>query len=109
MPFYGALFGRDVLTATGQAMLGLWSFAPLKTLIVDPALPEWLPDLTIKGPCIADARVSLRFFRQEDGASDYEVLSNEGGLNVLRQSPPEAVGVGPLERIGDLVGSWLTH
>lgn len=90
-----------------QALLGLWSYAPLKVLIVDPALPEWLPDLTLKSLTIGDTRVSIRCVRHRDGTSDYEVLENEGGLHILRQPPPEAIQVGPATRLRDLVESWL--
>ncbi len=92
-----------------QALLGLWSFAPLKVLIIDPALPEWLPDLTLRGLQICDARVSMRFARHADGTTAYEVLENESGLHIIRQPPPEAKEVGPGLRLRDLVASWLTH
>ncbi len=92
-----------------QALLGLWTFAPLKVVVIDPALPEWLPDLTLKGLQVANARVSIRFFRNADGTSDYRVLENEGGLHIIRQPPPEAKEVGPGMRLRDLIESWLTH
>ena len=29
-----------------QAMLGIYPFAPMKTLLLDPELPDWLPQIT---------------------------------------------------------------
>lgn len=31
-------------------MLGLQPFAPLKMLFIDPHLPEWLPQITLRQP-----------------------------------------------------------
>src|SRR5215467_1230006 len=50
-----------------QAMLGMWSYAPLQALIVDPALPDWLPEVTLHGVQVGQARVSLRFYRDGSG------------------------------------------
>ena len=30
-----------------QAMLGLYPYAPLNTLLIDPHLPEWLPEISV--------------------------------------------------------------
>lgn len=42
-------------------MLGLQADAPNHHLYVDPYLPEWLPDLTLRRLEIGNARVDLRF------------------------------------------------
>jgi glycogen debranching enzyme len=89
-----------------QAMLGLWAYAPLKALIVDPELPEWLPELTLLDVHIAEARVSLQFKRDAGGHTDYRILEQEGTLHVLRQPVPNA-SVSPLHRLRDLVESLL--
>src|SRR6185295_530295 len=31
-----------------QGMLGLYPYAPLKLLVLDPHLPEWLPEITLR-------------------------------------------------------------
>jgi glycogen debranching enzyme len=89
-----------------QALLGLWSYAPLHALIVDPMLPDWLPELTLRDLQIGQARVSLRFFRDTSGQTDYQVLAREGTLHVLRQPPPNAA-VGAVTRLRELVESLL--
>jgi glycogen debranching enzyme len=89
-----------------QAMLGLWAYAPLNALVVDPVLPPWLPELTLRDLRIANARISLQFKRDQSGRTDYRVLRREGTLHVLRQPPPDA-GAGPIPRLRDLVESML--
>ncbi|HEV8191313.1 MAG TPA: glycogen debranching N-terminal domain-containing protein [Ktedonobacterales bacterium] len=89
-----------------QAMLGMWSYAPLQALIVDPALPDWLPELTLHELRVGQARVTLRFYRDGTGQTDYQVLAREGTLHVVRQPPPNAP-VGPVTRLRELVESLL--
>jgi hypothetical protein len=49
-----------------QAILGLRADAPNRRLYVDPELPAWLPDLTLKGLQVGQARLDLRFWREGD-------------------------------------------
>jgi glycogen debranching enzyme len=91
-----------------QAMLGLQPFAPVRTLFIDPFLPDWLPEITLSGLRVADAKVSLRFFRKANGRSDYEVLDKEGSLHVVRQPSPWSLTASLGERAWDLVGG-LAH
>ncbi|HUR82103.1 MAG TPA: glycogen debranching N-terminal domain-containing protein, partial [Thermoanaerobaculia bacterium] len=44
-----------------QAMLGLYPYAPMNLLIVDPHLPEWLPEYTLRDLRVGDARVTIHF------------------------------------------------
>ena len=88
-----------------QAMLGLQPFAPLRMLFVDPWLPPWLPEITISRMRVANATVSLRFFRKGDGRSDYEVLEREGALAVIRQPSPWSLTAGFPERTRDILES----
>jgi len=46
-----------------QAMLGMYPYAPLHVLLLDPHLPEWLPEITVHKLRIGPAQVSIRFFR----------------------------------------------
>jgi glycogen debranching enzyme len=71
-----------------QAMLGLLPAAPLETLFVDPALPSWLPELEVHGLRVGGAAVDLRFWRDDGGASKWDVLHKRGTLHVVRQSTP---------------------
>jgi glycogen debranching enzyme len=44
-----------------QAMLGLTPDAPSQRLYVDPALPDWLPELTLRNLRVGDAAFDIRF------------------------------------------------
>jgi glycogen debranching enzyme len=90
-----------------QAMLGLYPYAPLNALLVDPHMPEWLPELTLERLRVGDAVVTLRFFRRDDGRSDYRVLEQRGRLHVLRQPSPWSLTATPGERLIDLLTSLL--
>ncbi len=67
-----------------HAMLGLIPLVPVGTLIVDPELPEWLPEVTIEGVRVAEATVDLRFRRDASGFTEHEVVRASDGLAVRR-------------------------
>lgn len=90
-----------------QAMLGLYPYAPLKLLVVDPHLPEWLPELTVRGLRVGQATATIRFYRRDDGSSSYHVESVEGTLHVVRQPSPWSLTATTGERIGDALASLL--
>jgi glycogen debranching enzyme len=46
-----------------QTMLGLQQDAPRGKLYVDPALPDWLPDVTLKDLRLGRRRFDIRFWR----------------------------------------------
>jgi glycogen debranching enzyme len=87
-----------------QAMLGLYPYAPLKMLIVDPHLPEWLPEITLRDLRVGRARTTIRFYRKKSGASTYKVLEQRGTLHVIRQPTPWSLTATFAERLRD----WLT-
>jgi glycogen debranching enzyme len=91
-----------------QAMLGLQPFAPFGMLFIDPFLPQWLPEITISKMKVAEAVVSLRFFRKPNGQSDYEVLDKRGALHVIRQPSPWSLTASFAERTKDILTS-LVH
>jgi len=74
-----------------QAMLGLQADAPRERLYVDPHLPAWLPDVTLRGLAVGKsllgdlivdkARLDLRFWREGE-RTRWEVLAQEGELTV---------------------------
>jgi glycogen debranching enzyme len=74
-----------------QSLLGLYPYAPLKLLAVDPHLPAWLPSITLHGLRVGDGAVTVRFWRRRDGASDYRVLAASGTVRLLRQPSPRLV------------------
>ena len=90
-----------------QAMLGLWTYAPLNVLFIEPHLPEWLPELVLRDVRVGRASFSLHFKRQRDGTTDYRVLRREGGVHVLRQPPPDALDTGLFTRLREAVGSLI--
>ncbi len=90
-----------------QAMTGLYPYAPLDVLLLDPHLPDWLPELTVRRLRVGAAEVDLRFRRGADGRSDYEVLDVRGRLHVLRQPSPWSLTAGVAERVKDALTSLL--
>jgi glycogen debranching enzyme len=61
-----------------QAMLGLVPDAPHGKLYIDPALPAWMPDVTIADLTVGGERFSIRFWREGE-ATAHEVLSGDAG------------------------------
>jgi glycogen debranching enzyme len=90
-----------------QSMLGLYPYAPLNLLLVDPKLPEWLPDVSVRNLHVGSAVVDLRFYRARDGSSDYEVLDARGPLHVVRQPSPWSLTATFGERLRDALTSFL--
>jgi glycogen debranching enzyme len=93
-----------------QSLLGLYPYAPLKLLLVDPHLPAWLPEITLRGLRVGEATVTLRFFRQGDRhgePTDYEILDLKGKLHVLRQPSPWSLTATFAERLKDALTSLL--
>jgi glycogen debranching enzyme len=62
-----------------QAMLGLQQDAPGGKLYVDPALPDWLPEITLTDLRLGRRRFDIRFWR--DGMDTvFKVLKGKSGL-----------------------------
>lgn len=76
-------------------LTGVLVLAPLSTLVIDPALPEWMPQVTIRNLRVGAETVSLRLRREADGRTRHEVLSGGAGLRILELEP----GVG-VDRFG---------
>ncbi|HEU5017159.1 MAG TPA: glycogen debranching N-terminal domain-containing protein [Pseudolabrys sp.] len=72
-----------------HAMLGIVPLAPLNTLVVDPDLPDWLPEVTLAGLRVGDARVALRFWRDGQGGTRHEVTEATKGLRVHALPPSQ--------------------
>lgn len=90
-----------------ESMLGLYPYAPLNMLLVDPHLPDWLPEITVADLRVGDATVTLRFCRTPDGRSDYHIEDLRGPLHVLRQPSPWSLTAGYGERLKDALTSLL--
>ena len=91
-----------------QSLLGLLPVAPYELLMLDPALPAWLPEIVVHDLKVGAAQVSLRFWRDEPGKSHYEVLRKRGTLRVVRQPPPESLFAGAGDRAAALFET-VTH
>ncbi len=92
-----------------QALTGLYAYAPVNVLILDPHLPSWLPEITVERLRVGQSLVSLRFFRRADGESDYKIVDLQGKLHVARQPSPWSFTSGWAERVKDAVSSLLPH
>lgn len=67
-----------------QAILGLQADAPNNQLYVDPDLPHWLPEITLRHLGVGNSRVDLRFWR-EDERTCWDASVQAGGINVQEQ------------------------
>jgi glycogen debranching enzyme len=90
-----------------QALLGLYPYAPLNLLLVDPHLPAWLPDITVRNLHVGRAVIDLRFYRMKSGESDYDVLDKRGPLHVVRQPSPWSLTATFGERLEDALSSLV--
>jgi hypothetical protein len=76
-----------------QAMLGLQQDAPRGKLYVDPALPDWLPDVTLTDLRLGRRRFDIRFWR--DGKNTlFKVLTGKRDLAEWKSVALSASAVG---------------
>jgi glycogen debranching enzyme len=101
------LWNATAFPLTVQSLLGILPLAAADTLVVDPVLPEWLPELVVRDLRVGGARATLRFWREPDGRSDWDVLHRQGTLHVLRQPPPESVSARWTDRTAGMFESVL--
>lgn len=85
-----------------QAMLGLYPYAPLNLLVVDPHLPDWLPEITIRNLRIGRAKVTIRFHGRS-----WDVVEKDGPLHIVQQPLPWSLTATWPERVGDLLRSLV--
>ncbi|MCL4387475.1 MAG: amylo-alpha-1,6-glucosidase [Patescibacteria group bacterium] len=67
-----------------QTILGLEADAENKKLVINPTLPDWLPDLTLRNLKVGQGRVDVRFFR-EDNKSQFEILKSTKNIKVAKK------------------------
>ncbi len=65
-----------------QAILGFMPDAPHNKLYVDPCLPAWLPDLTIRDIRVGHYKLTIRFWLAT-GKTQFEVI--EGDPNIVER------------------------
>lgn len=85
-----------------QAMLGLYPYAPVDLLLVDPHLPEWLPEVTIRDMRVGEARVTIRFRERS-----WDVLEKHGTLHIVQQPMPWSLTATRKERLIDVLRSLV--
>ena len=90
-----------------QAMLGLYPYAPLKLLVIDPHLPEWFPEFTLRDLRVGKAVVTIHFRRGRNGRTSYKILDQRGKLHVVRQATPWSLTAQPAERLRDALASLV--
>lgn len=90
-----------------HALLGLQPAAPLGMLVVNPQLPPWLPDLRLEGLQVGSARIDIEFRRCRTGRTSYKVTRQDGRLRVVRQPPPQELGISVTGRARAAIGSLL--
>jgi glycogen debranching enzyme len=89
-----------------QAILGLYPFAPMKLLLLDPQLPDWLPEITLRNLHVGKSAISIRFYRKGK-RTHFDVIDQRGTLHVLRQPSPWSLTAGVGERIKDVMESLI--
>jgi glycogen debranching enzyme len=67
-----------------QAILGFLPDAPHGKLFIDPALPQWLPDITVEDLRIGEHKVDIRFWREGDSTA-FEVIKGDPRLVERRE------------------------
>jgi glycogen debranching enzyme len=68
-----------------QAMLGLQADAPNGCLYLDPHLPDWLPDMTVRNVEVGHARVDLKCWR-EDNTTCWDAVLVSGEIDIKQQT-----------------------
>jgi glycogen debranching enzyme len=97
------LWNQSVFPILVQTLLGIAPVASLKLLTVHPVLPPWAPELILRNLRVGGATVNLRFWRDCDGESQYEVLQRRGTLHIVRHPSINSLTVGIWDRLGALV------
>ena len=92
-----------------HALLGLQPVAPLHTLGVDPILPSWLPEVTLRNLRLGDATATIRFTRSDSGAAHADVVEKQGTFHLVHQPPPESLHASVLDRLAALIRSLWHH
>ena len=90
-----------------QALLGIYPYAPADVLFLDPHLPEWLQDVTVRQLKVGKAEVTLRFKREPSGETNYQIADLRGPLHIIHQPSPWSLTSGWAERVRDAVDSLL--
>src|SRR5437773_1398381 len=89
-----------------QAILGIYPYAPMNILFLDPHLPDWLPEITLRNLHVGMATVDIGFYRKGK-TTHFDVLDKRGKLHILRQPSPWSLTAGFAERFKDVMESLI--
>jgi glycogen debranching enzyme len=67
-----------------QAILGILPDGTRNRIFAEPTLPAWLPDITLMDLRVGKQVFDIRFRREEDGSTQYEVLKGDPAAVILR-------------------------
>jgi glycogen debranching enzyme len=95
-------WSASAVVAIVQALLALRPAAPVGTVLVDPHLPPWLPELTLSGVSVGGVTATLHASRRRNGTTRIRVTDATGPLTVVHQ-PPRHAGARPTARTAALV------
>jgi glycogen debranching enzyme len=101
------LWNASVFPMLLQSLLGLQPVAPLSLHVIDPVLPEWLPEVILEGVRLGQARATLRFWRTESGNAHGEIVHHQGTIHLVRQPPIESLNANLGDRFSALVDSII--
>lgn len=90
-----------------RAILGIFPYAAANLLLIDPHLPEWLPEITVQDLRVGNGHATIRFELKPGGLTDYRVLESEGDIHILRQPSPNSLTTDWPERIKDALFSLV--
>ncbi len=80
-------WSSGALIQLATMLLGFDADAPAKRLSIHPALPEWLPSITVRQLRVGAQSIDLRVTRLANGDHELDVLSDPGGIEInLRPS-----------------------
>ena len=99
------LWNATAFPLVTQTLAGIVPLAPYDTLVVDPALPDWLPELVFENLRVGGATITLRLWRDANGRSTFQVLRKRGTLHVVRQPPPESLSADLWQRLHGVMES----
>lgn len=100
-------WSSSVPFAIVQALLGIYPYAPLNVLFLDPWLPDWLPEIMVEDMRVGNAQITLHFKRQQNGETSYRITQLDGELHVIRQPSPWSLTSDWGERVKDAISSLL--
>ena len=71
-------WAAGAVTHLMATLLGLEADAPARRLRVHPALPDWLPEVSVRNLTVGQAKVDLRVLRHADGTHELDIQDVSG-------------------------------